>query len=787
MQPKKIRFFNKASLFILLITVFVSIFLFIPFVPITLGASKGFLISIGATLSLSFWIIARLGEGKIKIPKDRLIMIGAIIPLVFLISSLFSPSLYNSLLGAGFEVGTFGSMLILFIIFFLSAIHFQTEKRLWYFLGGIFISAIVLMVFELLNIFLGLGHIFPNFFKGVSSGNLIGDWNNFISFFGLIVLLLIFTLEFLKNKSKIFLFLEYLMLVLSLLFLAIVNIPLIWILVGIFSIIIFVYSISTQHTRANVVQGENNKKKFPITAFVVVFISLIFLIGSNSVGGFLAKYISIPNVDVRPTIMTTADVALKSLKHNPFLGTGPNTFSMDWSLWQPKQIAQTIFWNVDFANGFSFLQTMLVTTGVLGFLSLLFFIIILFIRGIQSLRVALQNPLSNYFIITTFIIAIYSWIMIIVSNPNIIMMVLAFTSSGMLIGILVYKKVIPVKEFSFLEDPRSSFFAILGLMILMIFSLSLTYIYSTKFISVVYFSESLNNGGTVEQLSKSENMLLSAIKLNKNDTYYRNLSQVYLNRIRILVQNKKISADNLKASLQQLMVLTEEASSGAIKQNPKQYLNYLNLGNIYSSFSALSIKGSYESAVKAYNKAKELAPNNPSIILARAQLEIINKKDNEAKKFIQEALGIKANYTAAYFLLSEINVKEKDMPGAIKQIEIAAQMSPNDSAIFYRLGILRYNNSNFKGAVSAFEQAVILKPTYLQARYFLGKSYEKVGRKNDALIQFNILNKVLPGNKNIKKVLDSISNPTSSTDLSKKNTNKNNIIIKKKIKSSKKK
>ncbi len=779
MQPKKVKFFNKASLFILLMTIFVSIFLFIPFVPITLGAGKGFLISIGATLALSFWIIARLGEGKIKIPKDRLIIIGAIIPLIFLISSLFSPSLYNSLLGAGFEVGTFGSMLVLFIIFFLSAIHFQTEKRLWYFLGGIFVSSIILIVFELSNIFLGLGRLFPNFFQGVSSGNLIGDWNNFIAFFGLIVLLLIFTLEFLKNKSRIFIFLEYLMLVLSLLFLAVVNIPLIWILVGIFSIIIFVYSISTQHTRANVIQGENNKKKFPFTAFIIVFISLIFLIGSNTIGGFFANYISIPNVNVRPTIMTTTEIAYKSLKHNPFFGTGPNTFSMDWNLWQPKEIAQTIFWNVDFANGFSFLQTTLVTTGALGFLSLLFFIVILFIRGIQSLKVALQNPLSNYFIITTFIIAIYSWIMIIVSNPNIIMMVLAFASSGMLIGILVYKKVIPVKEFSFLEDPRSSFFSILGLMILMIFSLSLTYIYSEKFISVVYFSESLNGGRTVEQLSKSESMLLSAIRLNKSDTYYRNLSQIYLNRIKILVQNKKISPDNLKASLQQLMILTEKASSGAINQNPKQYLNYFNLGNVYSSFNALSIKGSYENAIKAYNKAKELSPNNPSIILARAQLEIINKKDNEAKKFIQEAISMKANYTDAYFLLSEINVKEKDIPGAIKQIEIAAQMSPRNSNIFYRLGVLRYNNSNFKGAISAFEQTVILNPTYLQARYFLGKSYEKVGRKKDALIQFNILKKVLPNNKNIQKVLDSISNPTPSTDLLKKDVNKKKVIKKK--------
>ncbi len=769
MQSKKIKFFNRTSFVILILTLFVPFFFFIPYISVTLEASKGFLISIGATLSLSFWLIAKLGEGHIKIPKDRLIMIGAVIPLIFLISSLFSSSLYNSLLGTGFEIGTFGSMLVLFILFFLSAIHFQTERKLWYFLTSIFISALILMIFVLLNIFMGLGHIFPNFLQAVSSGNLMGDWNNFISFFGLVSLLLLFTIEFFKNKNKIFLIIQYIMLVLSLLFLAVVNIPLIWTLVAIFSTIIFVYSISTQYSGVKDEQKENKKKKFPFTALLVVFISLIFLVGSNLVGGFFARYISIPNVDVRPTIMTTNQVALKSLKHNPLLGTGPNTFITDWSLWQPKEIAQTIFWNVDFTNGFSFLQTTLVTTGLLGFLAILWFIIILFIRGVQSLKIALQRPLSNYFMITTIIISVYSWIMIIVYNPNILIMMLAFTSSGMLIGILVHKKVISTQEFSLVDNPRNSFFAILSLMILMILSLSLSYVYIEKFASVVYFSESLNGEMTMKSLSKSEGLLLNAINLNKNDTYYRNLSQLYLNQVGLLVNNKKISKDTLKLNLQRLVTLAEESANNAINQNPKQYLNYLNLGNVYSSMSSLSVKNSYKSAVTAYNKAKELAPNNPSIILAKARLEIINKNDNEAKKLIQDALGLKTNYVNAYFLLAQIDSRKGDVTSAIKQIEIAAQMNPNNPTVFFRLGILRYSNSDYTGAVSAFEQSVILDPGSFQAHLLLAKSYGKAGRKNDALLQYHMLEKALPNNKNIKKDIKALSGNNSSVKTTTKN------------------
>ena len=92
MESKKVEFFNKLSFTILLSTIFLSLFFFIPFVPVSLDASKGFLLSIGVTLALFFWLIARLGEGKFVVPKDRLILFAGAIPLVFFASSLFSSS-----------------------------------------------------------------------------------------------------------------------------------------------------------------------------------------------------------------------------------------------------------------------------------------------------------------------------------------------------------------------------------------------------------------------------------------------------------------------------------------------------------------------------------------------------------------------------------------------------------------------------------------------------------------------------------------------------------------------
>jgi cytochrome c-type biogenesis protein CcmH/NrfG len=193
-------------------------------------------------------------------------------------------------------------------------------------------------------------------------------------------------------------------------------------------------------------------------------------------------------------------------------------------------------------------------------------------------------------------------------------------------------------------------------------------------------------------------------------------------------------------------------------------LNYVNLGNIYSALVPLSVSNSYESAISAYDKALALAPNNPSIFLSKANVEIANKNTTEARNLIKQALDMKLNYVDALFLLAQIETGEGNLLEAIKQAEYAGQVAPNDPTVFFRLGLLRYNNNDYSGAVSAFEKAVILDNTYLNARYFLGLSYKKAGRSSDALIQFNILKEVLPDNEDIKKAISSINEPVSSSD-----------------------
>lgn len=112
MQSKKLKLFNSISFWSLIISISLTPVFFLPYTSIGLEFSKGFLFSFGIILSFFFWLVARLIEGKFVLPKDYILWSVFSIPIIFLISALFSSSLYLSLFGQAFEAGTVLSMFV---------------------------------------------------------------------------------------------------------------------------------------------------------------------------------------------------------------------------------------------------------------------------------------------------------------------------------------------------------------------------------------------------------------------------------------------------------------------------------------------------------------------------------------------------------------------------------------------------------------------------------------------------------------------------------------------------
>src|SRR6185369_16541790 len=138
-------------------------------------------------------------------------------------------------------------------------------------------------------------------------------------------------------------------------------------------------------------------------------------------------------------------------------------------------------------------------------------------------------------------------------------------------------------------------------------------------------------------------------------------------------------------------MLTDAISDGVAARDadPNNYLNWISLGKVYETATVLNIQGAYESAQNAYIEALRHNPKNPGVILLFALLEVDHGNLNVAKSYVLQALQVKQNYLEAYYLLSQIEVANNNLKGAIDSVTAASVLSPTDPSIFFQLGLLK--------------------------------------------------------------------------------------------------
>src|SRR5690242_11679695 len=118
-------FLENLSYYILIVTAFLLPVFFIPSTAFQFQFSKIIFISFTSLLSFALWLIARLKDGRYLLPNNIAFVTASIVLIVMLISSLFSPAVWVSVIGQGSETGTWASFLILFLVMFLFSALFR--------------------------------------------------------------------------------------------------------------------------------------------------------------------------------------------------------------------------------------------------------------------------------------------------------------------------------------------------------------------------------------------------------------------------------------------------------------------------------------------------------------------------------------------------------------------------------------------------------------------------------------------------------------------------------------
>ncbi|MFA6177917.1 MAG: hypothetical protein WC694_03450 [Candidatus Paceibacterota bacterium] len=677
--------FDKISFWALFLVIVLLPLFCLPFTNIPVETSKGLLLVVGLAISVIFWAIARFSDGKIILPKSWLLVSGFSIALIFLLSSLFSSNPLVSLFGTMFDIGSFYFIFAGFVLMLMSSVVFKNPKQAKILLLGAILSLAFVSIFQVVHLFA------PTFSSlGILSsktGNILGSWNALGLFAGFSILMFLFIIEFFptSRREKILLGIFILF---SALLMIVVNFQLAWVLFGISNLIIFVYKASIvsqvkeENEGGNPVYIGGNKRQFPIIPFVGLMISLLFFISGQFVGGVVSNRLQISNTEINPSLSATMSITKEVFVKNPLLGTGPNRFGVAWSMYKPFAINNTQFWDTTFDSGSGLLPTLVSTAGIPAILAWIIFLILFLIIGVRSVFSSIKNG-KNWEMVVFFVLSLYLFVASFFYFTGSVIFLLALAFAGVFIGLTTSNSNKEI-SISFLEDHRKSFFSILLLILLMIFSASLSFMYIERFASVYYFRKSLS----ATTISDAEVYINKALSLYSNDLYLRTYSQIYLIKLNSIAKAGSSLSDTEKADLQASFDQVINSAQMATNYNLLNYQNLQFLGSVYQAVGSLGVKDGYSKAVQAYQNASNLNPLNPGLKLVMAEASFADGKIKEAKDYANTALSLKQDYIEALIMLSQIAKSENDNKTALSFAERALSFSPEDKNLIQYVNTL---------------------------------------------------------------------------------------------------
>jgi len=172
-----------------------------------------------------------------------------------------------------------------------------------------------------------------------------------------------------------------------------------------------------------------------------------------------------------------------------------------------------------------------------------------------------------------------------------------------------------------------------------------------------------------------------------------------------------------------------EALEHAVAANPKHYMAWASLGNLYKTAKKDIPKavGAYEHAVEGIKKDKVLWAN-----LGMAYYR--NNQVDQALKALVTASTLDPNDADIRFNLGTVRRKKGDVAGAIADLEAAVKLKPDDAQYVNNLGVAYRFAKRNDDAIKAFQKAIELAPNDASFHFSLAVAYRRQTEKNPDMI-----------------------------------------------------
>ncbi len=725
------------------------------FVPGSLSltlAFKPYIALFGVLCAVLFGSLALLRVGKIVWYRQPLVMGWWGVVLAGLVTGLIAPQTNFAFFGDTLDIHTVGFLTLLATIASLGLLFRTARGGVIVLYGVLFSTVAIISLWHLLRVFLGGEAITLSTFT-TNAASPVGSLNDLALFAALSILVALVALMRL-SLSRVYTAILVGVVAVSLIMLVLVNFFMVWLVVGLFALLLTVFSLTRQRFKDSI--GEPVSLALVILSLIVFLVSAVFVVGGSALGGAVANTTGVSYLEVRPSWSATLDIAKHVFSNSPFTGTGPNHFSEAWMQYKDPSINATLFWNVPFNAGNSYVATSILGTGVFGVIAWLAFYGALLWAGFRTLTAPrIEDSLWHFIGTLSFVIGAFVWGMALVYVPGAAVLIVGALATGLLATAATHLVPRVTTSIDLLTSSRVGFVLISGVMVAIIVTIVVGYGAVRQMMMGATYASVTSVPAGPDQVEDITNRLVEAYQYYRTDTVARELA---LYKIAVL----RASAGSVGTSTSEVQAFFTQANDAkvmsdmAIALKPNDARNWAARADLYTLLTSIGVADAENNARNDYAEAVKRDPQNPYYDLQQAVLALIKRDEEAARTAIGESLKKKGNYVDALTLLVELEVSAGQVDQAIAATEALANLEPQNAGRFYQLGILFNAKADTERAKQAFTRALDIDPAYANARYLRALVYLAEGDTATAVRELGVVRDLNPDNAIVSSLIEQI-------------------------------
>lgn len=727
---------------------------FLPGLWASLGFQKSLLALAAVTATITIVSLLMLRQSRVYsvVPMPWL-WFGAFV-VVASVSAVLSDSPTVALRGSILETQTVAFFALLAGVMAMPLVLQQSKKYAMRTLQAVVAAALLLLVYCVLRLFFGPILPFDSF--GAVTTSPFGGFNDLAIFAGLCVLVSLISLLQLPLKLSLQLVLSVVAL-LSLVVLAAVNFFFVWIIVGFFGLLVLLYVVSRDRLFSDVTETvDAGKSTHPpsyvltVTTVLVCLVSAWFIIMGDYASSQVSRLFDVDYLEVRPSFSATTDIAQGVYSEQLLFGTGPNQFVSGWRQYKDPSINETLFWSTDFVAGSGYIQTLAVSTGVLGLAALLLFHAWYAWYGLRMLLRTRETDRFWFFVgVISFAGASFLWLMTYLYVPGHTLLLLAAFLTGL--SFVAGSALLPetVKSIALVTNRQRGFGLMAAAILLITGSVGILLTVGEQYLAHASFNKAQ---ATADSVAAVDQAALAAYARYQDDSFLGVRA-----RIALLEMNQLLAVNEPTENEQQQFIGVSERAlaiaNQAIADAPENPEHHAVLAGVFNNLAMAGVPGALERSTSSLESAKLADPENPVYSLLEAQMAVRRGDVESARSALEEALSKKRNFTEALYLLAQLDIAQGNTDAAIETTQAIISLEPANPTRYYQLGILQTAAQNVDQAILAYSTALQLDPDYANARYFRALLLAERGDIEVAVSELKIVQETNQENEQLSQLI----------------------------------